>query len=301
MKLGTKNKAGKSSVCKDISSLEKTSMKILSRLAVFLFLLSSLQTAAAQTPDPLAPRDGSAVKSLGIADQQQIDQLMVVIAGVGSRSRELQQQQSLKPFLMPVRQLGFRGADWSYTLAMCLEYYVNLKRNFKDNLSPDFISVGLRSMGQNATLSRGLEFLAKEGTVSAAIMPYDADQIPTAVYATTKYRINNYLHLFQTLASVREKTFEVRKALIRGNPVIVEFQADDTFSQLSATRSWEGNTTTPNARYALLVVGFDEARQAFEVRSSWGPQWADNGYLWISYNDFGQGALNGYVMVPEGY
>jgi C1A family cysteine protease len=275
-------------------------MKVQSCLPLLLLLLSTTFIHA-QTPSSLSPRDGRQIKALGVVDQQLIDQLMVVVTDVGSRSRELQQQQSLKPFLMPVRHLGIRGADWSYTLAMCLEYYVNLQRNFKDNLSPDFISVGLRSLGQNASVTRGLEFLAREGTVSAAIMPYDADQIPSAVYATTKYRINNYLHLFQVLASTREKTFEVRKALIRGNPVIVEFQADQSLGQLQATRSWEGNSETPDARYSLLVVGFDEERQAFEVRSSLGPKWADNGYLWIKYRDFGQGALNGYVMVPEAY
>ncbi|RME99064.1 MAG: hypothetical protein D6772_08210, partial [Bacteroidetes bacterium] len=150
-------------------------MKTLTGTLLFLFLATSYLLHA---QDPLIARDGSTVTSLGVGDQQLIDQLMVVVAGVGSRSRELQQQQSLKSFLMPVRQLGFRGVDWSYTLAVCLEYYVNLQRNFKDNLSPDYISVGVRSLGQQATVPQGLAFLAKEGTVSAAIMPYDAAEVP---------------------------------------------------------------------------------------------------------------------------
>ncbi|MEZ4987486.1 MAG: hypothetical protein R2795_20980 [Saprospiraceae bacterium] len=48
--------------------------------------------------------------------------------------------------MMPVRRQGIRGSDWSYMLASCMEYYVNLSRNFMITFSPDFhISLGLQS------------------------------------------------------------------------------------------------------------------------------------------------------------
>jgi len=50
--------------------------------------------------------------------------------------------------------------------------------------------------------------------------------------------------------------------------------------------------------YPLLVVGYDESRNAFEVMSSWGNQWGAGGYVWISYDNFGKYTDNGYVMVP---
>lgn len=256
----------------------------------------------AQPPgNNLTTRDAKQVTTLGVTNSTLFDQLMVTIEGVGSNSRLTQEQQSLKPYLMPVRKMGFRGSDWSYMLASCLEYYVNLSRNFKDNLSPDYISLSLQSQGQRSSLDQGLKFLVQNGTVSAAIVPYDAAQISSTVYATTKYQINNYLHLFQPFASPREKIFELRKALLRGNPVLIEFQASSDFPQLGPTRSWEPDRNDGNHSFTLLVVGFDENLQAFEVLSSWGSTWANNGYLTVNYNDLANRALNGYVMIPNTY
>jgi hypothetical protein len=256
----------------------------------------------AQPPaEKFTTRDASQVQSIGVTNAALFDQLMVTIGGVGSNSRMIQEQQNLKPYMMPVRKLGFRGTEWSYILANCLEYYVNISRNFKDNLSPDYIALSLQSQGARPSLEQGLQFLVQNGTVSAAIVPYDADQVSSTVYATTKFKINNYLHLFQAFASPREKIFEIRKALMRGNPVLIEFQADQGFSTLTQTYEWEARKTNSPQSYTLLIIGFDESKQAFEVMSCWGNEWGNNGYLWITYNDLANAATNGYVMIPNTY
>ena len=262
-----------------------------------LFFLSPI---VAQPPDDLTQRNANEAYGIGISDAALFDQLMVTVPGVGSNSRLVQEQQNLKPYMMPVRQLGVRGDDWSYALAGCLEYYVNLNRNYKDNLSPDYIHLSLQSQGRRPSIEEGLRFLATNGTVSAAIVPYDAGEIPSAVFATNKYTINNYLHIFSGFATQREKVFEVRKALMRGNPVLVDFMADAAFPTLGANRVWEPGRQNDN-RYTLIVVGYDETQQAFEVMSCWGSDWANNGYLWVRYSDFAGAANNGYVMVPDIY
>jgi hypothetical protein len=39
-------------------------------------------------------------------------------------------------------------------------------------------------------------------------------------------------------------------------------------------------------RHAMLVVGYDDDLQAFEVMNSFGPDFADNGFVWIDYRLF---------------
>lgn len=269
-------------------------------ILVGTFILFFVFIGQAQPPDQLVTKSAMEAPSIGISDANLFDQFMVTVEGVGSNSRLAQEQQSLKPYMMPVRSLGVRGNDWSYALAGCLEYYINLKRNYKDNLSPDYIHLSLQSLGKGTTIEEGLRFLVANGTVSAAIIPYDAVQIPPAVYATQKYAISNFLHVFANFASEREKIFEVRKALMRGNPVIVQFQADSGFPQLGFTRTWEPRGQG-SQQYTLLVVGYDENQQAFELKSAWGNDWANNGYLWVEYADFARAATNGYVMIPTNY
>jgi len=234
---------------------------------------------------------------IGVTNLELIDQLMVTVPGVGSNTRDMLMEQSVKAHMMPVRKVGFRGSDLSYTLASCLEFYINLEKNYKDNLSPDYITLSLQNSGKQVTVEEGFRFLVENGTVSAAIMPYDAGAITNAVYATPKYKINNFLYIFRDVTQGRQKIFETRKALMRGNPVLIELQADASFKNISGDISWKASRNG-DQRFPLIVVGYDEGREAFEVRSSWGTGWANNGYIWISYDDFGKYTLNGFVVVP---
>ena len=49
----------------------------------------------------------------------------------------------------------------------------------------------------------------------------------------------------------------------------------------------------------MILVGYDENQQAFEVMSVWCKVWGNNGYLWMSYDDFGKLAQDAYVMIPN--
>ena len=234
----------------------------------------------------------------GTSDLELIDRLMYTVPGIGRDPRDILERQSIKPYMMPVRKIEPRGSELSYILASSLEYYVNLNQNYKDNLSPDFLSLNLEGRGKRVTPQEGFQFLAEQGTVSASIMPFGSAVIPNAVYATTKYQINNYLHIVRDVMKGRQKVFEVRKALMRGNPVIIELQADDSIRSLIRQDTWKP-PSKPTGLFPLIVVGFDETREAFEVLGCWGSAWGNSGYLWIRYDDFEEYVPNGYVMVPQ--
>ncbi len=232
----------------------------------------------------------------GVQDAALIDALMPQMPGFGGSARDMLQQQSVKPFLMPVRKAGERGDETAYLVSACLEYYANRERNFKVNLSPDFIGLHLRKAG-GVNLRDALVFLIERGTVSAAVVPYDATTVSEAAFSVQAYRISNFLHIFRELSPPRHSTFEVKKALLRGNPVLVEIKADDAFRHASATRFVQPGA--PASLQALLIVGFDESLGAFEVQACRGHEWGQNGYAFIRYDDFERAAVNGYVLVPE--
>ena len=235
---------------------------------------------------------------LGITDASLFDQLMGVVPGVGKSSKSLIQRQSVKSYMMPVRNVGSRGADIAFLAANCMEFYVNLDRNYKVNLSPDYISLNLKNQGERVDPTGVFRFLASDGTVSAAILPFGATKLTNAVYATEKYKIRNFLHLFRPETRGRQKTFEVRKALLRGHPVLVEVAAGEQLKTSNGDRYWEPSGEE-GANHSLVIVGYDELEEAFEATSCWGRKWGDNGYIWIHYADFEKYARNGFVMVMD--
>jgi inhibitor of cysteine peptidase len=44
--------------------------------------------------------------------------------------------------------------------------------------------------------------------------------------------------------------------------------------------------------YAVILCGWDDAKGAWLLKNSWGPEWGENGFMWISYdcNRVGEGA-----------
>lgn len=78
---------------------------------------------------------------------------------------------------------------------------------------------------------------------------------------------------------------EIKEYLAQGVPVVLGAMVNHEFQLLS------GNGVLTNLNYngnesghAMVIAGYDDARNAFRIVNSWGYTWGDNGYLWVDYN-----------------
>jgi hypothetical protein len=60
----------------------------------------------------------------------------------------------------------------------------------------------------------------------------------------------------------------------------------------------------PNIKHyghAMVVVGYDDDKHggAFEVQNSWGTNWGNDGYIWITYNDFARFVDQAYEIIEN--
>jgi hypothetical protein len=269
------------------------------RFPILLLVFSTFSFSVIAQTDTLPPDFVVKGLAIGISAPKMIDQMMVVMPGVGSHAREMLSEQSVKPYIMPPRKAVTRRYSASYTLASCMEFYTNFETNYKVNLSPDFVRLNLEQNG-DFDIKNALRFLVTDGTVSADIMPYNASGIPRSAGATEKYRIENYLQIFRENSRNGQKVFETQKALLRGNPVIVDLRVPDGFEDIKDTRFWTSIGAPGERVIPFLVVSYNLELEAFEILGSWGREWASNGYLWVDFDDFGDMVQNGYVMVPVG-
>lgn len=230
-----------------------------------------------------------------VTDPKLFDKYLLVVEGVASSAKDMLGEQSLKAYMMPPRLAGKTSNSATYALSSALEFYVNLNNNYKDNLSPDFIRLQM----PQGSVEDNLSFLSSTGTVSAAILPFESPNLTPSVYSAVKYKIKGYIKLFQTTTRPQQKLYDLRKAIMRGNPVVVELQITNEFKALKQTRQWQpaSGDKTPAGTQFLVVVGYDEDRKAVELLNSWGRSWGNGGYIWVSYEDFGNLAANGYVLM----
>lgn len=238
-----------------------------------------------------------AASMIGISDVELVDFLLFDMPNSleSSAANNSMKYRSLKTFMMPPRNTDETGNAKCYAVTACAEYYANFNQNYKVNLSPDYIDL---SLPEN-NLPEALAFLVKNGTVSADIVPYGSKFIPSTVRATQKYLAQNFLYLFRKENKSRQKIFALRKALLRGNPVIVEMNVPENFSKLTNQRVYIREKSLETKPVPFVVVGYDEEAKTVELLGTYGSNWANNGYLEIEYEDFGEMAETAFVIVPN--
>jgi hypothetical protein len=94
---------------------------------------------------------------------------------------------------------------------------------------------------------------------------------------------------------------DLRNALYAYGPVIATMYVyNDFYSYRSGVYSY--TTGSYVGAHAILVVGYDDALQAFIVKNSWGSGWGEAGFFMIAYGEVGGTSRFGYsTMVYDGF
>jgi hypothetical protein len=145
--------------------------------------------------------------------------------------------------------------------------------------SPGYIMSFIKGYG-NASFDDVVDLL-KKGTVSVADYPYTENGKPPPTRD-----IVARAHDFQVRGLRRvnyNRLDDVKGQLARGNPVVFMLWTDDAFQNYSGgTFNARGKAT--DDYHSIVVVGYDDRRQAFRLMNSWGDDWGDHGFMWLSYD-----------------
>lgn len=146
---------------------------------------------------------------------------------------------------------------------------------------------------------RVLDVVRDMGIPRLVTLPYACNQAPTstALLEAVDYTIADYSILFfldEDDPNVRTET--TKKAIAEGYPVVLAFVVPESFYQpgkIWREAASDNGPSGQHGRHAMLVVGYDDAVAggAFRVLNSWGPKWADGGYVWIPYGEYGRYSL----------
>ena len=107
--------------------------------------------------------------------------------------------------------------------------------------------------------------------------------------AATRFKIDDYFTLFSiTFTDRAEKIRKVKKSLSEDCPVVIAMWLPSSF--YNAGNYWNGMDIDPTKHgyHAMCVVGYDDNVNggSFQIMNSWGPNWGNNGFVWVKYSDF---------------
>ena len=88
--------------------------------------------------------------------------------------------------------------------------------------------------------------------------------------------------------NIRQDMNSMCTSLANGFPFVVGFMVYNSFESNSVARTGMVPMPTPADRplggHAVLVCGYDDTRQLWIVRNSWGASWGDKGYFYLPYD-----------------
>lgn len=150
--------------------------------------------------------------------------------------------------------------------------------------SPAFIynQVKVSDCSGGSVISQALELMKTKGAVPLTAFPYtaaDCSRLPDAAVADLagNYRIRSWKALEPN------KLDDAKGQLAAGNPVVFGMDLSDGFDKLGRGEIYDDIESPRTGGHAMVLVGYDEARQAFKLINSWGTRWAEGGFGWVSY------------------
>lgn len=141
-----------------------------------------------------------------------------------------------------------------------------------------------------------LTYVSSNGVATQATMPYYSDNSSrqpdaAAVKEALNFRLVTYAQLRVT------DRLGIRAQLAAGHPVWFAALLDRSFGQFKG----DGVYTLPEhpvvlGGHMMNLVGYDDTRQAYKIRNSWGSNWRGDDTIWVSYATFEKMAVEVYVL-----
>jgi C1A family cysteine protease len=117
-----------------------------------------------------------------------------------------------------------------------------------------------------------------KGAVNAALEPYLAHRTDCTPPAGKMRALTwGYVSADEVIPS----TPAIKEALCRYGPIVSAVRA--TLSMQAYAGGVFNHDEAGPANHAVAIIGWDDEKEAWLVRNSWGAEWGLNGYMWIKY------------------
>lgn len=246
----------------------------------------------------------------------------------------------------PVRSQGNQGSCVSWATTYYLKsYQEKIQYNYdyvsyETVMSPAFVYNQTKANDNclsGSAIGDALEVLKTQGVSTWRVFPYSdahCSEIPSdslLLADASKNKIKEYFrvgipdtivpvnytlkNLIKTLVSEKQPVvismdfenlnFENQTISESSNPTDLTEESID--EDIYIANTYSENPVPDTCGHAILIVGYNDAYNAFKIVNSWGTSWGNEGYAWVHYNffleeddvDFEQGLTSAYVAYDE--
>lgn len=213
-------------------------------------------------------------------------------------------------YISPVKDQGDCPTCWSFAATAAVEAMAEIGAvgdYGNDRTIPDFSEEELLDCCYNCSIltrdqpmtvvsschrgvyDEAMNYYQTEGVGMELNYPYDPKNRQTAFYCDKDAKYNSpkvVIDGWEWVTTVGADNMLIKKALMYG-PVISDMYVGDDFLKYGGGVFEKVNDV--NDLHAVLIVGWDDDKQAWYCKNSFGSDWGENGFFWIKYGDSGIG------------
>lgn len=171
--------------------------------------------------------------------------------------------------------------------------------------SPSFIYNQIRkdsTCNGGVALIDALELMKVQGVLPLNDFGYECDR---RIESQDKYRaaqnkILEYKEIFNRNSA--NKILVTKKSISEYRPVVVAMNVPRSFEQcFDVWKPVKEDINSLTNGHALVAISYDDTLYggAFEIINSWGTDWGNEGYTWITYKDFEIFAYNAFEIIDD--
>lgn len=197
----------------------------------------------------------------------------------------------LREYCSPVEDQGEVGSCVANAVVGAIEYHLIRTGAPYSDLSRLFVYYNARRLDETegrddgCTRTKAMASILGWGVCREAMWPYQPAMVFTRPTPAC-YQAADAIKGVQCAITTHGQG--VREALTAGLPVafgmkippnLMRYAGEHKHMPAPADGNWEPAPTG----HAMLLVGYDDAKNAWLVRNSWGTDWGDGGHFWIDY------------------
>ena len=204
---------------------------------------------------------------------------------------------------------GSQGSCAAWAVAYAKSYHENIKQlipngNRRLMYSPSFIYNSIKiKQGRGCSgglyMREALQFVVDNGIPLLDDFPYDQNtcSIHPSLEVRAAAKKNKALKLKKIDLSELKKTYILQDLLANALPILIGIQTHRSL------HIYTGGNYIPSGPkgngHAMVIVGYNYEKDAYKIMNSWGQDWGDNGFVWMTPKVLSSIANEAYVLFDE--
>ena len=182
-----------------------------------------------------------------------------------------------------VKDQGACGSCWAFAVAGAYECSYAIRNNkWKRDISEQqMVNCVAGSDCGGGNHSNAMDYMVATGVPSENIEPYTVSNGNCDAGNSGSYQAINwgYVNPNRNIPTVSE----LKAALCEYGPITIGIYATSALKTYTTGVFNEG-ITGRSSNHAVVLVGWDDEKNAWLIKNSWGEDWGEAGYGWINYN-----------------